>query len=86
MLDEADIRERVLKTLNLLIGNGVQFVRTHADTSDPSLVGLKTLCTLRDELKDKIDIQVVAFPRMACFHSPAATSSWKRRWSSAPMW
>lgn len=63
LLSEADIRERVLKTLNLLIGNGVQFVRTHADTSDPSLVGLKTLCTLRDELKDKIDIQVVAFPQ-----------------------
>ena len=63
LLNEADIRERVLKTLNLLIGNGVQFVRTHADTSDPSLVGLKTLCALRDELKDKIDIQVVAFPQ-----------------------
>ena len=63
MLTEADIRERALKTLNLLIGNGVQFVRTHADTSDPSLVGLKTLCALRDELKDKIDIQVVAFPQ-----------------------
>lgn len=63
MLTEADIRERVLKTLNLLIGNGVQFVRTHADTSDPSLVGIKTLCALRDELKDKIDIQVVAFPQ-----------------------
>ncbi|WP_235040542.1 cytosine deaminase [Vreelandella profundi] len=63
MLTEADIRERVLKTLNLLVGNGVQFVRTHADTSDPSLVGIKTLCALRDELKDKIDIQVVAFPQ-----------------------
>ncbi|MFI0473783.1 cytosine deaminase [Halomonas sp. HMF6819] len=63
MLSEADIRERVIKTLNLLIGNGVQFVRTHADTSDPSLVGLKTLCALRDEFKDKIDIQVVAFPQ-----------------------
>lgn len=63
MLTEADIRERALKTLNLLISNGVQFVRTHADTSDPSLIGLKTLCDLRDELKDKIDIQVVAFPQ-----------------------
>lgn len=63
MLTEADIRERVLNTLNLLVGNGVQFVRTHADTSDPSLVGVKTLCALRDELKDKIDIQVVAFPQ-----------------------
>ncbi|WP_447895040.1 cytosine deaminase [Vreelandella sp. GE22] len=63
MLSENDIRERVYRTLNLLIGNGVQFVRTHADTSDPSLVGLRTLCALRDELKDKIEIQVVAFPQ-----------------------
>lgn len=63
LLTEADIRERALKTLNLLIGNGVQFVRTHADTSDPSLIGVKTLCALRDELKDKIDIQVVTFPQ-----------------------
>ncbi|MCS2610498.1 cytosine deaminase [Halomonas dongshanensis] len=63
MLSETDIRTRVYKTLNLLVNNGVQFVRTHADTSDPSLVGLKTLCALRDELKDKIDIQVVAFPQ-----------------------
>jgi cytosine deaminase len=63
LLTEADIRERALKTLNLLVGNGVQFVRTHADISDPSLIGLKTLCALRDELKDKIDIQIVAFPQ-----------------------
>jgi cytosine deaminase len=70
MLTEADIRERALKTLDLLIGNGVQFVRTHADTSDPSLIGLKTLCRLRDELKDKIDIQVVAFPQEGLLSYP----------------
>ncbi|ARS52808.1 cytosine deaminase [Kushneria konosiri] len=70
MLSEADIRTRVYKTLNLLINNGVQFVRTHADTSDPSLVGLKTLCALRDELKDRIDIQVVAFPQEGLLSYP----------------
>ncbi|MDO6682896.1 cytosine deaminase [Oceanobacter sp. 5_MG-2023] len=63
MLNEADIRRRVLDTIELLVQNGVQHIRTHADTSDPSLVGLKTLCTLRDELKDKIELQVVAFPQ-----------------------
>ncbi|SEG75260.1 cytosine deaminase [Marinobacterium lutimaris] len=63
MLNEADIRRRVLETIELLVQNGVQHIRTHADISDPSLVGLKTLCTLRDELKDKIDLQVVAFPQ-----------------------
>ena len=63
MLNEADIRRRVLSTIELLVQNGVQAIRTHADTTDPSLVGLRTLCAIRDELKDKILLQVVAFPQ-----------------------
>lgn len=63
LLNEADIRRRVLKTVELLVSNGVQFIRTHADTSDASLVGLRTLCALRDELANKIEMQVVAFPQ-----------------------
>ncbi|WOD08002.1 cytosine deaminase [Marinomonas sp. GJ51-6] len=63
MLNEADIRQRALSTIELLVQNGVQAIRTHADTTDPTLVGVRTLCALRDELKDKIDLQVVAFPQ-----------------------
>jgi len=63
LLNEADIRRRVVKTLELLASNGVQFVRTHTDTTDPSLIGIRTLCAIRDELRDKITIQVVAFPQ-----------------------
>ena len=63
MLNEADIRKRALSTIELLVQNGVQAIRTHADTTDPTLIGVRTLCALRDELKDKIDIQVVAFPQ-----------------------
>ena len=63
LLTEADIRQRVLKTLELLVANGVQHIRTHADISDPSLVGLRTLCAIRDELKQRLEIQVVAFPQ-----------------------
>ncbi len=63
MLNEADIRRRVKETIELLIANGVQYIRTHADISDPSLIGLKTLCDIRYELADIIQIQVVAFPQ-----------------------
>ena len=63
MLNEADIRKRALSTIELLVQNGVQAIRTHADTTDPTLIGIRTLCALRDELKDKIDLQVVAFPQ-----------------------
>jgi cytosine deaminase len=63
LLNEADIRHRVLETLELLVSNGVQHVRTHTDTTDPSLIGIRTLCAIRDEFKDKISMQVVAFPQ-----------------------
>lgn len=63
LLNEEDIRRRVTKTIEMLVNNGVQYIRTHADTSDASLVGLRTLCAMRDELKDKIHLQVVAFPQ-----------------------
>jgi len=63
MLSPDDIRRRVKDTLAMLIDNGVQHIRTHIVTTDPSLVAMRTLCELRDELKDVLDIQVVAFPQ-----------------------
>ncbi|MCL7930682.1 cytosine deaminase [Halomonas llamarensis] len=70
MLNQEDIKGRALATLELLVSNGVQHVRTHADVSDPSLIGLKTLCELRDELSDKLQIQVVAFPQEGILSYP----------------
>ncbi len=73
LLNEEDIRRRALATIELLVQNGVQAIRTHADTTDPSLIGVKTLCAIRDELKDKITLQVVAFPQDGMMSSPEAT-------------
>ncbi|MBW5801231.1 cytosine deaminase [Halomonas elongata] len=69
-LNREDIRRRALRTLELLVNQGVQYVRTHADVSDPGLVGLRTLCELRDELHDRLQIQVVAFPQEGIFSYP----------------
>nr|WP_067296568.1 cytosine deaminase [Marinobacterium profundum] len=70
MLSKEDVRSRALETIELLVSNGVQYIRSHADISDPSLIGLKTLCDLRDELKDKVRIQVVAFPQEGLLSYP----------------
>lgn len=70
MLNADDVRQRVYQTIELLIGQGVQYIRTHADVSDPTLVGLKTLCEIRDEVKDKITMQVVAFPQEGLLSFP----------------
>ncbi|TBR44223.1 cytosine deaminase [Marinomonas agarivorans] len=63
MLSADDIRRRALSTIELLVQNGVQAIRTHVDTTDPTLIGIRTLCELREELRDKIDLQIVAFPQ-----------------------
>lgn len=47
--------------------NGVLRVRTHADCTDPTLRTVKCLLALKKEVKELIDIQVVAFPQDAVF-------------------
>ena len=64
------IRKRALRAIRAEIGFGVQAIRTHVDVTEPSLVGLKTLLELRDELKDIVTIQVVAFPQDGYYAYP----------------
>ncbi|CAO1659153.1 cytosine deaminase [Salinicola sp. NYA28a] len=70
MLNEEDIRHRVMRTVSLLVANGIQHIRTHADITDPSLIGLRTLCAMREELKGQIELQVVAFPQEGLLSFP----------------
>ncbi|WP_195988065.1 cytosine deaminase [Clostridium sp. D53t1_180928_C8] len=58
-----EIKERARLGIKKEMLNGVQFIRTHADVTDPSLTSLKALLELREELKDIVTIQVVAFPQ-----------------------
>lgn len=62
-LTKEDIRNRVRKAVRMQAMNGVQYVRTHVDVTDPTLLALEVLCELREELRDHVEIQVVAFPQ-----------------------
>jgi cytosine deaminase len=50
--------------------NGVQFIRTHADATDPKLLTVKALLEVKDRVKDLVDIQIVAFPQDGVFTTP----------------
>lgn len=63
MLTREDIRTRVHKAVRMQAQHGIQHVRTHVDITDPKLTALQALVELREELKDTIDLQVVAFPQ-----------------------
>lgn len=62
-LTAEDIEQRVLKTVQLLVENGVQYIRTHVDVTDPSLTALKTIAGLKEKLSQVIELQIVAFPQ-----------------------
>ncbi|MEJ2633480.1 MAG: cytosine deaminase [Acidihalobacter sp.] len=62
-LDEDSVYRRARKTLLWMLSHGVTHVRSHVDICDPSLVALRALLGLREELRDTIDLQLVAFPQ-----------------------
>ena len=58
-----DVKNRAKETLKQQASQGVLFVRSHADVSEPSLTALQGLLEVREEVKDWINLQVVAFPQ-----------------------
>jgi cytosine deaminase len=70
MLSKEDVKKRAKKTLTWQIANGIQYVRTHVDITDPELTALKAMIELREEMKDYITIQIVAFPQEGILSYP----------------
>jgi len=65
-----DVVDRATQLLRWQAAQGVLHVRTHADTTDPELTGLKALLELREKVRSWIDVQVVAFPQEGILSYP----------------
>ncbi|MEL7288067.1 MAG: cytosine deaminase, partial [Pseudomonadota bacterium] len=65
-----DVKSRAKQTLKWQIANGVQHVRSHVDVSDPTLIALKAMVEVREEMKEWVDIQIVAFPQEGILSYP----------------
>ena len=50
LLSHEDVKSRAWKTLKWQIANGVQYVRTHVDVSDPTLTALKAMLEVKKEI------------------------------------
>lgn len=59
----AAVRERALQGIREEVAKGVQFIRTHVDVTDERLTGLQALLEIREQLRDTVTIQIVAFPQ-----------------------
>src|ERR687885_311088 len=62
-----DVRRRAGVVLRWQLANGVLHVRSHVDVCDPELRALRALLELRDEARDQIDLQLVAFPQQGIY-------------------
>jgi cytosine deaminase len=65
-----DVQTRAIQALKQQASQGVLFVRSHADVSEPSLTALQGLLAVRQAVKDWITLQVVAFPQDGVYGSP----------------
>lgn len=56
-----DIKSKAYQGIKMELRHGVQFIRTHVDVTDPDMTALKALLEVRDEVKDVVELQLVAF-------------------------
>jgi len=70
LLSHEDVKARAWKNLKWQIANGIQFVRTHVDVSDPTLTALKAMLEVKQEVAPWVELQIVAFPQEGILSYP----------------
>lgn len=73
-LSRDDVKSRARLVLEWYRLHGTTRVRTHADTG--SLVAVEALLELREELRDTVELQVVAFPQEGILRAPGNREAW----------
>lgn len=69
-LSREDVIDRATRTLKLFAAQGIQYVRTHVDVTDPSLIALKAMLEVREQSAGYVDLQIVAFPQEGIWSFP----------------
>ncbi|WP_419246849.1 cytosine deaminase [Serratia sp. NFX21] len=70
LLTHEDVKQRAWQTLKWQIANGVQYVRTHVDVSDPTLTALRAMLEVKREVAPWVTLQIVAFPQEGIMSYP----------------
>jgi len=73
-----ELVERALRYCDLAVTQGLLFIRSHVDTSDPKLVTVEALLEVKDRVKPYIDLQLVAFPQDGYYRAKDGVTSLTR--------
>lgn len=66
------IVERALRYCDLAVSMGIGAIRSHVDTCDDELKGVAALLEVREQVKEYLDLQLVAFPQDGVLRDPTA--------------
>ncbi len=70
--------ERALAYCDWAVAKGLLAIRSHVDTSDPSLLAVDALLEVKRRVAPYIDLQLVAFPQDGVLRSPGGVDNLKR--------
>ncbi|MBP2449280.1 amidohydrolase family protein [Rhizobium leguminosarum] len=78
ILTKEELVDRALRYCDLAVTQGLLFIRSHVDTSDPRLVTVEAMIEVREKVAPYIDLQLVAFPQDGYYRSPGAVDTLNR--------
>lgn len=78
IVTKEELVERALRYCDLAVTQGLLFIRSHVDTSDPKLVTAEALLEVKDKVKPYIDLQLVAFPQDGYYRAKDGVASLSR--------
>jgi cytosine/creatinine deaminase len=78
LLTREAIIERALSYCDLAVAQGLLAIRSHVDTSDPSLLAVDALLEVRERVKPYLDLQLVAFPQDGYLRQPTGPENLAR--------
>ena len=78
IVTKEELVDRALRYCDLAVTQGLLFIRSHVDTSDPKLVTVEALLEVKERIKPYIELQLVAFPQDGYYRWPGAVENLKR--------
>ena len=73
-----ELVDRALRYCDLAVTQGLLFIRSHVDTSDPRLVTVEALLEVRERVRPYIELQLVAFPQDGYYRAKDGIASLDR--------
>ncbi|MBU4520391.1 MAG: amidohydrolase family protein [Gammaproteobacteria bacterium] len=78
LLTEEALVERALVYGDWAVAKGLLAIRSHVDTSDPSLLPVRAMLEVKRRMAPYLDVQLVAFPQDGVLRSPGGLDNLKR--------